>query len=109
MENGLLQDLDKNIPVGVSICDTKGNFLRVHDFFKEIFNNDNLKSVNDEKKLKDLFNSTDDYISFYIKQRINCRYYRLYKNLIDDYVIFILSDITFLTSNTQNIKFLNTL
>ena len=104
MENGLLQDLDKNIPMGVSICDTEGNFLRVHDFFKEIFNNDNLKSVNDEKKLKDLFDSTEDFITFYIKHSVKSRYYRLDKNLIDNKVIFILSDITFLSEKYTEYK-----
>jgi len=97
MENGLLQDFEKNIPIGISICDTEGNFLKVHDFFKEIFIN-NLKSVNDEKKLKDLFNSTKDYTTFYIKENILTKYYRLDKNIIDNYVIFILSDITYFYS-----------
>jgi len=104
MENGLLQDLDKNVPIGVSICDKSGNFLKVHKFFNEIFNNDSITSVNDEKKLKNLFESDDDYITFYIKHAIRSKYYRIDKSLIDDYVIFILSDITFLTSKYNEYK-----
>jgi len=104
MENGLLKDLDKNILIGVSICDKNGKFLRVHEFFNDIFNNKDIKSVNDEKKLKKLFDSDSDFISFYIKHDIGDKYYRLDKSIVDNFIIFILSDITYLATKHNDYK-----
>jgi signal transduction histidine kinase len=104
MENGLLKDLDKNIPIGISICDKNGNFLRVHEYFNDIFDNDDIKTINDVKKIKDLIDSDKEFISFYIKEKIRNRYFRLDKSYVDDYIILILSDITFLTSKYNNYK-----
>ena len=104
MENGLLQDLDKNIPIGISICNTNGDFLKVHKFFNEIFGNDIIKSVNDVKKIKTLFESDDEYITFYLKESVRSRFFRLDKTFVDDYVVLVLSDITFLASKYNDYK-----
>lgn len=104
METSLLKDLDKNIPIGISICDTNGVFLRVHEFFNEIFYNDDIKSIHDVDKIEKLFESDDDHILFYIKENVKNKYYRLDKNSIDDYIIFILSDITFIASIQDEFK-----
>lgn len=98
MENSLLKDLDKNVPIGISICDKQGNFLKVHNYFNEIFNNDNIKTVADEKKLKKLFESNGDYITFYIKHDVRTKFYRLDKSIVEDYIMFLLTDITYIAT-----------
>ena len=104
MKNSLFQDLDKNIPIGISICDTNGNFLKVHKFFNEIFGNDIINTVNDVKKIKNLIESDDEYITFYIKDNVRSKFFRLDKNFIDDYIVLILSDITFLATQFTDFK-----
>jgi len=104
MKSGLLQDMDKNIPIGISICDTDGNFLKVHKFFNEIFGNDNIVTVNDVKKIKSLIESDQEYITFYVKNNTRYKFFRLDKNFIDGYIILILSDITFLASRFNEFK-----
>jgi len=86
MVNGLLNDLDKNIPIGISICDKNGKFLKVHEYFKEIFGVENIETTNDIKKIKDLLDSNEDYINFYIKENVRNRYFRIDKNFVDDYI-----------------------
>ena len=104
MENGLLQDLDKNIPIGISICNTDGVFLKVHEFFNEIFGNDFIKTVNDVKKIKTLIDSDEEYITFYVKDSSRNKFYRLDKNYVDDYIVLVLSDITFLSTKYNDYK-----
>lgn len=104
MENSLLKDLEKNAPIGISICDLDGNFLKVHKFFNEIFNNEHINSVHDVKKIKTLFESDIDHDVFYIKENIGKRYFRIDKNQVNKYIVFILSDITLITGKYNNYK-----
>lgn len=104
MVNELLQELNKNIPIGVSICNATGEIQKIHPYFNEIFDNDSINTVYDEKKLTELFLSSKNYISFYIKTNLGNKYYRIDKNKIDDLFIFILSDITYIANKSNVYK-----
>lgn len=104
MINNLIMDMNGDMPIGLSICDKDGNFLKVHNLFNKVFNNNNIKSVSDIKELDDIFNSDKIFNTFHIKLDEINRYYRLDKVFIDNYYVILLSDITLLASEYNDFK-----